>query len=176
MMKLSRITAVSLLASTLIVGLPVAGLARVTDITIEVDGLSCPFCAYGLEKQLKTVENADTPIIDVKEATATMTPIGDDPVDFEVLREAVKKAGFTPRKIRVKGIGRVETVEGQPTLVSEDGTSLFLLEANDVLAGLTPDETVVLEFTGIVLSRVQGEDESPLPTLALVAVTPRGEG
>ena len=28
-------------------------------ITIEVDGLACPFCAYGLEKNLKEIDGVE---------------------------------------------------------------------------------------------------------------------
>ncbi len=175
-MKLSRIASVSLLAATLFAGLPVTGLAHITEITIRVDGLSCPFCAYSLEKHLKNVENAETPVIDVKEGTASVTPTGDDPVDIEALRDAVKKAGFTPREVHVEGNGHIETIDGRPTLLAEDGTHLFALEANETLAGITPEETKDFEFTGVVLPRGEDEDESELRTLALVTVTPYRKG
>jgi len=67
---------------------------------IQVDGLSCPFCAYGLEKNLKKVDGIESVEIDMKTGKATVTIKSDMQVDDEVLRQAVKKAGFTARGIR----------------------------------------------------------------------------
>jgi len=67
--------------------------------TIAVDGLSCPFCTYGLEKNLKKVDGIKTVRIDMKTGKATVVLKPDAHVDDAALKEAVKKAGFTARKI-----------------------------------------------------------------------------
>jgi len=68
-------------------------------VTIHVDGLSCPFCAYGLEKHLKKVAGVEGVTINMKSGTAIVRLKPGLRVDDAALREAVKKAGFTPRKI-----------------------------------------------------------------------------
>jgi len=67
--------------------------------SIQVDGLSCPFCAYGLEKNLKKVNGIESVDIDMKTGKATVIIKSDMSVDNEALRQAVKKAGFTARDI-----------------------------------------------------------------------------
>jgi len=67
--------------------------------TIAVDGLSCPFCTYGLEKNLKKVDGINTVRIDMKTGKATVILKQDAHVDDQTLRQAVKKAGFTARDI-----------------------------------------------------------------------------
>ena len=67
--------------------------------TIRVDGLSCPFCAYGLEKHLKKVTGVENVKIDMKGGKAVVHLRPGIHVDDAALREAVKKAGFTPREI-----------------------------------------------------------------------------
>jgi len=66
---------------------------------IAVDGLSCPFCAYGLEKNLKKVNGVGSVKIDMKTGKATVLLKQDANVDDKSLRQAVKKAGFTARDI-----------------------------------------------------------------------------
>jgi len=66
---------------------------------IAVDGLSCPFCTYGLEKNLKKVDGIKTVRIDMKTGKATVVLKPDAHVDDAALKEAVEKAGFTARKI-----------------------------------------------------------------------------
>jgi len=66
---------------------------------IAVDGLSCPFCVYGLEKNLKKVNGVESVNIDMKTGKATVVLKPDAHVDAQALRQAVKKAGFTARDI-----------------------------------------------------------------------------
>ncbi|WP_038247058.1 heavy-metal-associated domain-containing protein [Ghiorsea bivora] len=68
-------------------------------VTIQVDGLSCPFCAYGLEKNLKKIEGIEAVKIDMKTGKATITIQENMGVTDQSLRQAVKKAGFTARDI-----------------------------------------------------------------------------
>ncbi|MBL4752073.1 MAG: heavy-metal-associated domain-containing protein [Flavobacteriales bacterium] len=70
-----------------------------TYIKIAVDGLSCPFCAYGLEKKLKEVSGSKNISIELTEGEATMSvPIGQQPTEEE-LRKIVNDAGFTAKDI-----------------------------------------------------------------------------
>ena len=162
-----------LLATTLFV--PSLALAQITTVTVRVDGLSCPFCAYSLEKKIKDVEGTKEPVINVEEGVVTLTPTGDAPVDFDGLREAVRKAGFTPREIGVEGVGRVATIDKRATLVAENGQQLFLLAPNDVLASLQIDAEHVVTFSGTLVPR-EDDGEAPLRTLALLSAAPREKG
>ncbi len=69
-------------------------------LIIQVDGLSCPFCAYGLEKNLNKVDGIDSVHMDMKSGKATVLLKPDAHVDDQVLRKAVEKAGFTAREIK----------------------------------------------------------------------------
>ena len=70
-----------------------------TYIKIVVDGLSCPFCAYGLEKKLKKVSGSEDIFIALTVGEATMSVPKDQKPTEEELRKIVKDAGFTPREI-----------------------------------------------------------------------------
>jgi len=67
--------------------------------TIQVDGLSCPFCAYGLEKHLKKIAGVEGVDINMKDGKAIVHLKPDVQVDDAALKTAVKKAGFTARGI-----------------------------------------------------------------------------
>jgi len=68
-------------------------------IAIQVDGLSCPFCAYGLEKHLKKINGVKGVKINMKSGKAIVALKSGAQVDDAALSEAVKKAGFTARGI-----------------------------------------------------------------------------
>ena len=55
------------LATSVFAASPVG--AQITRVTVRVDGLSCPFCAYSLEKKIKAVEGTKEPVINVEEGT-----------------------------------------------------------------------------------------------------------
>ena len=69
-------------------------------IKVAVDGLSCPFCAYGLEKKLQKMEGVEKIEIDVENAFVLLTVEHGKTVYEEVIRERVKDAGFTAREIK----------------------------------------------------------------------------
>jgi mercuric ion binding protein len=68
-------------------------------VKVQVDGLSCPFCAYGLEKKLKNMDGVTKIEIDVENAFALLTIEKGKTVTDEVIRQKVKDAGFTAREI-----------------------------------------------------------------------------
>ena len=70
-----------------------------TTLTLTVDGMSCPFCAYGLEKKLKELEAVDTLVVRISDGlVAIRTRQGQDVPD-SVLYELVTRAGFSLREV-----------------------------------------------------------------------------
>ena len=61
--------------------------------------MSCPFCAYGLEKRLRKIEGLDSLRIDLEGAMAILYLADGARVTDEVLRRAVRDAGFTAGEI-----------------------------------------------------------------------------
>lgn len=78
---------------------PILAQGSPTQITIRVDGLSCPFCAYGLEKKLKRLEGAEQVRIDVDRGVAEITVAQGKTIEESRLKQAVLDAGFTPKEI-----------------------------------------------------------------------------
>jgi len=68
-------------------------------VKVQVDGLSCPFCAYGLEKKLKKMGGVTKIKIDVENAFALLTIEKGKTVTDKIIRQKVKDAGFTAREI-----------------------------------------------------------------------------
>jgi len=90
--------------------------AEVSRMTIHVDGMSCPFCVFNLEKKLKKVSNVKHVEISLKTGNATMVlGQGRGPTVAEV-RGAVQKAGFTPGSVRLTFVGTL-SVKGKYALL-----------------------------------------------------------
>ena len=71
--------------------------------SIQVDGLACPFCAYGIEKRLRTVDGVLAVEIDIGSGRVTVIMHEGARLDEETARRAVRSAGFTMRDFRREG-------------------------------------------------------------------------
>jgi len=65
--------------------------------TLTADGLACPFCAYGIEKQLGKIDGVEAVTTDIKSGTVTVVMAQDTVLERQDAEEAVTKAGFTLR-------------------------------------------------------------------------------
>jgi mercuric ion binding protein len=102
-MKKIFITLLAILALFLY---PLGALAgESASVTVSVDGLSCPFCAYGLEKKMKKMDGVTGLVIDIEAGHVEITFKDKDSVSMGKIRDAVREAGFTPRKIEVEDAG-----------------------------------------------------------------------
>ncbi len=71
-------------------------------VIVEVAGVSCPFCAFGLEKKLKQLPGAERVTIKINEAKAEIEVADGKEITRGQIEQAVKEAGFTPGKIEIK--------------------------------------------------------------------------
>ncbi len=88
-----------LLASILLIAAPFFLHAK-DKIRVRVHGLSCAFCAYGLEKKLSELKGVDSVKINIKDGSALLTLEEGKSIADDRIRQAVRDSGFTPREIR----------------------------------------------------------------------------
>lgn len=74
--------------------------ARAASLTyrLHVDGLSCPFCTYGIEKKLGGIEGVVSLDTSIKDGTVTVVMKDGVSLSETTARQAVKAAGFSLRK------------------------------------------------------------------------------
>ena len=68
-------------------------------ISVEIKGLACPFCAFGMEKELKKVSGVDSVHIELKKGLAYISTLIQLQPTKETLEKVIIDAGFTPGKI-----------------------------------------------------------------------------
>lgn len=68
-------------------------------VTARVDGLACPFCAYGVEKKLERMEGVDSLDIRINKGLVILYSRERGKIDESLIGQKVKEAGFTPRGI-----------------------------------------------------------------------------
>ncbi len=72
--------------------------------TLRADGIACPFCAYGIEKQLSRIVGIESVSTDVKNGTVIITMKADTTLDEADAKRAVDAAGFTMREFTRKDV------------------------------------------------------------------------
>ncbi len=67
---------------------------------LQVDGLACPFCAYGIEKQLGAIEGVASVETEIRSGSVVITMAEGSYLDEAAARKAVEAAGFTMRSFK----------------------------------------------------------------------------
>lgn len=81
---------------------------------IQVDGLGCPFCAYGLEKKFKEFKGIKNVAIDIETGDFTFTYPAEKKLTLLQIEQQVKEAGYTPVTIRItRANGEIEVSESK---------------------------------------------------------------
>ena len=79
--------------------MPLAITAAPQVYELTVDGLACPFCAYGIEKQLSALAGVESIEVHIDEGLVAVTMAEGATLDRADIEQAVMDAGFTLRKV-----------------------------------------------------------------------------
>ncbi len=72
---------------------------------LYVDGLACPFCAYGVEKKIGGLDGVEKIDIDIDGGIVSVTLADGATLDEATAKQAVDEAGFTLRKFEAPDKG-----------------------------------------------------------------------
>ncbi len=75
------------------------------EYTIQVDGLGCPFCSYGIEKRLHTLDGVKGIEFDIAKGQVILSTTPGVTLSREQIKAKVKEAGFTLRSFSVREDG-----------------------------------------------------------------------
>ena len=101
--------------------------------TIQVDGLGCPFCAFGLEKKFKEFKGIKGVKIDMETGVFNFTYPSDKPLSIEEVQVQVDKAGYTPmttKIVRADGTVEEQKMELPVFEINEDAVVTEILKVS----------------------------------------------
>lgn len=70
-----------------------------TQYAMRVDGLACPYCAYGIEKKLKQIEGVEKIDVDLEKGLVTVNVREGVEITEPQMKQLFKDAGFTYRSM-----------------------------------------------------------------------------
>ena len=74
--------------------------AEETVLEIDINGMTCPFCVYSLEKELGKLNVVGEVLISLKSSKARVILKEGAHIESHTLQEVVLRAGFTPGEVR----------------------------------------------------------------------------
>ncbi len=74
--------------------------AEETVLEIDINGMTCAFCVYSLEKELGKLSEVEEVLISLKSNKARLTLKEGAQIDSDTLQEVVLQAGYTPGEVR----------------------------------------------------------------------------
>ncbi len=114
--------------------------AEIRAAELRVHGLTCPFCAFGIEKKLREVPGVEDVQVFLDEGRIELRFADGNRAEAKDLEAAVAKAGFTLAGMRAEVRGRVARDGAEPLLeaghevrfrlVADDGTRAQLQAAS----------------------------------------------
>ena len=73
-------------------------------VKIEIKGMACPFCAYGMEKELKKVAGIYNVVIELESGLALISTPKNQKPEEEDLKKIITEAGFTVGNIEYSNV------------------------------------------------------------------------
>jgi len=123
----------ALAALLVVLGLGGVRSSGAADIVLRVDGLACPFCAFGVEKKLLAVPAVEGIDVRMNEGKVILQLREGARLEVAALNAAVEDAGFTLRKV---------LIEDAVGTLSRDGSGELLLRCSE------PPATFRLKLAG----------------------------
>ena len=127
-------------------------IAQVQGVEMQVNGMTCPFCVYGIEKKLEAVEEVQSVSSNLKRGTIFIELKNNKPINIGRLNEAIHESGFTPGGKKINATGKLTTykLEGKenPALKVTGSGQVFLLTGapdHETVEFIDPEELEKLE-------------------------------
>ncbi len=90
-------------------------------IEVQVDGLGCPFCAYGLEKKFKEFKGIKDVKIEMETGIFTFSYPSEKALSLESIENQVDKAGYTAVSTKItRADGNIEESKENITALTEE--------------------------------------------------------
>ena len=117
------------LLGVLVLGVSFAARAEVLGAELLVSGMSCPFCAFGIEKKLRALEGVRDVTVFLDDGRIELAFSPENAARAADIDAAVKKAGFELSGLRVEVRGTLASDDGTPVLEAAEKVQFRLLDA-----------------------------------------------
>lgn len=136
---------------------------------VEVHGVVCSFCAFGIEQKLSRLPFLDTSkftrglFIDIEAHRLTLALAPDQPMDLSSLYRAIRDAGYEPIRVHWRVTGAVDRQDDHVRLTDALGGVFRVTGSGTQLSPVAAAVTVQVHLDGSAIpSLIEGE---PIPVV-----------
>ncbi len=110
-----------------------------SDLIVQVNGIVCSFCAYGLEKALSKLDGLDRSrhgngiLVDIEAQLVTLAFVSGADFQFAEVHRRIVKAGYDPVRFDFQLVGRLGKGEGGWSVQDAPSHARYELDAEDVI-------------------------------------------
>ncbi len=168
------------LALTVFVLAPLSSRAELLEAELEVNGMACPFCAFGIEKKLRAVEGVQDLTVFLDEGRIELVFSPENGASASDIEAAVKEAGFKLSGLQLEVRGALARDTDTPVLDAGRNVRFLLLDAKDggsPLVGEALEKLRASARSGVVVVNGTSHGEvDGLPGLLLIGTEPSAGG
>ncbi len=169
-----------LVALTVCVLVPLSSRAELLEAELEVNGMACPFCAFGIEKKLRAVEGVQDLTVFLDEGRIELVFSPENGASASDIEAAVKEAGFKLSGLQVEVRGTLARDTDTPVLDAGRNVRFLLLDAKDDGSPLVGEALEKLRASArsgvVVVSGTPHGEVDGLPGLLVIATEPSAGG
>lgn len=167
-------------ALTVCMLVPPASRAELLEAELKVNGMACPFCAFGIEKKLRAIEGVQDLTVFLDEGRIELVFSPENGASASDIEAAVKEAGFKLSGLRLEVRGTLARDTDTPVLDAGRNLRFLLLDGKNEGAPLVGEaleklrasaESGVVVVNGTAQGKVDG-----LPGLVLIGTESSGGG
>ncbi len=100
----------------LLLAIPLTSRAEILEAELQVNGMSCPFCAFGIEKKLQRVDGVQKVDVLLDEGRVRLTFRANNVATVDALEDTVERAGFRLSGMKLKVQGTLTREDSKPIL------------------------------------------------------------
>ncbi len=174
----TRAALLGVLLGVLVLGVSSVARAEVLGAELRVSGMSCPFCAFGIEKKLRAVEGVRDVVVFLDDGRIELAFSPKNAARAADIDAAVKEAGFELSGLRVEVRGTLASDDATPVLEAAEEVQFRLLDAK-TQRPISRDELEELRGRArggtLVIEGKVDDWASDVPALVLNGTTSAGE-
>ncbi len=167
-------------ALTVCLLVPLSSRAELLKAELQVNGMACPFCAFGIEKKLRAVDGVRDLTLFLDEGRIDLVFSPGNGASTGDIEAAVKEAGFKLSGLQLEVRGTLALDSDAPVLDAGQDVRFLLLDGENDGAPLVGEALEKLRARAgggvvVVNGTAQGK-VAGLPGLVLIGTEPSGGG
>lgn len=124
-----------------------AGRAQLLSASVEIDGLTCSMCSYGVQKSIEDLRFVEGVSVDLNENIALVQFKKDVTVSILDLSQSIRAAGFSVRRLIVSFMLKTTLSKERPHFILDNASCFLVGVMEDIPPGVVNLQVIDRDFS-----------------------------